>query len=242
MPAFDRQVAVVTGATGGIGGAIAKALIDNGAHVSAVGRDIAKLDTFVRHVQESVGHAEAVRADLTIDNDILQLVEYVKTTFGRLDILVHSAGAISYGKLEESPIETLDALYAANVRGPYLLTKKLLPLLKQPRGQIVFINSSAGLSARPNAGQYSAMQHAFKALADGLRNEVNADQVRVLNVYPGRTATQRIEALSAVEGRSYQPELLLQPADVASVVSNALSLPWTAEVTDVSIRPMQKSY
>jgi NADP-dependent 3-hydroxy acid dehydrogenase YdfG len=242
MPAFDRQVAVVTGSSGGIGGAIAKALIDGGAHVIAVGRDVAKLHSFVRHLQESVGRATAVRADLTIDKDILQLVEYVKTTFGRLDILVHSAGAFARGKLEESPIETLDALYAANVRGPYLLTKKLLPLLKQPHGQIVFINSSAGLSARPNVGQYSAMQHAFKALADGLRNELNADQIRVLNIYPGRTATPRIEALSATEGRSYQPELLLQPADVASVVSNALSLPWTAEVTDVSIRPMQKSY
>ena len=136
----------------------------------------------------------------------------------------------------------MDALYAANVRGPYLLTKELLPLLKRPRGQIAFINSSAGLSARLGAGQFSASQHAFKALADGLRHEVNADQVRVLSVYPGRTATARIKTVFLEEGRPYQPELLLQPEDVASVVCNAVTLPWTAEVTDIMIRPMQKSY
>jgi NADP-dependent 3-hydroxy acid dehydrogenase YdfG len=242
MSPFDKQIAVVTGASGGIGGAISAALIHGGAHVNAVGRDSMKLDAFVTRLRGPVGMVEAVRTDLTKDEDIAALVEHVTTKFGRLDILVHSAGAIAHGKLEESPVETLDALYAANVRGPYLLTKKLLPLLKKPRGQLVFINSSTGLAARPNAGQFSATQHAFKALADAFRNEVNADQVRVLSVYPGRTATPRIEALTAKEGREYQPELLLQPEDVASVVSNALALPWTAEVMDISIRPMQKSY
>ena len=86
-----------------------------------------------------------------------------------------------------------------------MLTQMLLPLLKKPRGQVVFINSSAGLTARPDVGYFSATQHAFKALADSLRCEVNADGVRVLSVYPGRTATPRIQALHAKEGRPYQP-------------------------------------
>ena len=126
--------------------------------------------------------------------------------------------------------------------GLTISTQRLLPLLKKPRGQVVFINSSAGLTARANTGQFSATQHAFKALADALRDEVNADGVRVLSVFPGRTATPRIESLHDKEGRPYQPGLLLQPEDVASVVTNALALPWTAEVTNISIRPMQKSY
>lgn len=242
MPAFENQIAVVTGASGGIGGAIALAIIKGGGHVVAVGRDNTKLERLVTLVRGLIGTFEPLRADLTEDDDLSELVDYVSSTSGRLDILVHSAGIYARGKLEESSIETMDALYAANLRGPYLLTKKLLPLLKRPRGQIVFINSSAGLSARPDVGQYSAMQHAFKALADNLRNEVNAAQVRVLSVYPGRTATARIEAVTALEGRQYQPQLLLQPEDVASVVRNALALPWTAEATDISIRPMQKSY
>lgn len=68
--------------------------------------------------------------------------------------------------------------------------------------------------------------------------EVNTDSVGVLSVFPGRTATPRIEALHDKEGRRYPPGLLLQPEDVASVVTNALALPWTAEVTNISIRPM----
>jgi NADP-dependent 3-hydroxy acid dehydrogenase YdfG len=242
MPALENQIAIVTGASGGIGGAIASALIQLGAHVIAVGRDNARLNAFAARWRGVTGKVEPFRADLTQDDDLSGLADYVSSTSGRLDILVHSAGAYARGKLEESSIETMDALYAANVRGPYLLTKELLPLLKKPRGQIVFINSSAGLSARPEAGQFSATQHAFKALADGLRSEVNVDQVRVLSVYSGRTATTRIEAVAAEKGSLYRPQLLLQPEDVASVVSNAVTLPWTAEVVDISIRPMQKSY
>lgn len=208
----------------------------------AVGRDIAKLQALVSRLRGLAGTVEAFRADLTRDDDLSGLAEHVSYTSGRLDILVHSAGVYARGKLEKSSIKTMDALYAANVRGPYLLTKELLPLFKRPRGQIAFINSSAGLSARPEAGQFSATQQMFKALADGLRDEVNADQVRVLSVYPGRTATARIEALTLEEGRPYQPELLLRPEDIAIVVTNAVTLSWTAEVTDIRIRPMQKSY
>ena len=242
MHELKEQIAVVTGASGGIGGAIASAFIQGGAHVVAVGRDTARLEAFVLRLRGLAGTVEAFHADLTQDDDLYGLAEYVSETSGRIDILVHSAGLYARGELEKSSVETMDALYAANVRGPYLLTKELLPLLKRPRGQIAFINSSAGLSARLGAGQFSASQHAFKALADGLRHEVNADQVRVLSVYPGRTATARIKAVTQEEGRPYQPELLLQPEDVASVVCNAVTLPWTAEVTDITIRPMQKSY
>jgi NADP-dependent 3-hydroxy acid dehydrogenase YdfG len=179
---------------------------------------------------------------MTRDNDIEALCNRLSTKHERIDILVHCAGAIDHGKLADAPVTSLDQQYNANVRGPLLLTQKLLPLLKKPRGQIVFINSSVGLNARANTGHFSATQHAFRALADSLRDEVNADGVRVLSVFPGRTATSRIQALHQKEGRAYRPELLLQPEDVANVVVNALLLPWTAEITNISIRPMQKSY
>lgn len=241
--AFDNQIAVVTGASGGIGGAIAAALAQGGARVYAVGRDRSKLEALAARLTGASGTIVATTVDLTKDDELAGLAQRIATTAsGRLDILVHSAGAIAHGKLEDAPVAALDALYAANVRGPYLLTQSLLPFLKKPRGQIVFVNSSTGLSARPNAGQFSATQHAFKALADAFRAELNADDVRVTSLYPGRTATPRIEALTAKEGRAYQPERLLQPEDVASVVAHVLALPWTAEVMDVSIRPMQKSY
>jgi NADP-dependent 3-hydroxy acid dehydrogenase YdfG len=170
------------------------------------------------------------------------LFDHVQREHGRLDILVHCAGVISHGKLADAPIVSLDDQFRANVRGPLLLTQKLLPLLKKPRGQIVFINSTAALIPAANRGHFSATQQALKALADSLRQEVNVEGVRVLSVFPGRTATKRTQSLHEKEGRPFQSEVLLQPKDVAAVVISALGLPWTAEVTDITIRPMQKSY
>ena len=133
-------------------------------------------------------------------------------------------------------------MYRSNLRGHYALTQALLPLLRKQHGQIVFINSSAGLRSPASVGQFSATQHALRAVADSLRDEVNADGVRVLTVFPGRTATPRMAALFEKEGRAYRPELLMQPEDIASMVTHTLSLPRTAEVTDISMRPFLKSY
>ena len=113
-------------------------------------------------------------------------------------------------------------------------------MLRKRRGQVVFINSTAGLNASAGVGLYSATKHALKALADSLRAEVNSDGVRVLSVYPGRTAIPMQAAIIASEGRAYLPEKLLQPDDVAATVVSALMLPRTAEVTDVKIRPLTK--
>src|SRR5262249_45306920 len=104
------------------------------------------------------------------------------------------------------------------------------------------MNSSAGLSAkRPDIGQYSATKHALKAVAESLREEVNPMGIRVLNVYLGRAATPMQKSLHEREGKLYDPDRLLQSEDVASIVIHALQLPSTAEVTDISIRPMIKS-
>jgi short-subunit dehydrogenase len=115
-----------------------------------------------------------------------------------------------------------------------------LPLLKMQKGQIVFINSSVGLVSKANLSQYAATKHALRAFADSLREEVNEMGIRVLSVFPGRTATPMQEMIFNWEGKDYPPTRLLQPQDVAAVVIHALSLPRTAEVTDISIRPMAK--
>jgi NADP-dependent 3-hydroxy acid dehydrogenase YdfG len=159
---------------------------------------------------------------------------------GGVDVLVHSAGSHALGSLEAAPVEDFDRLYAANVRAPYLLTQRLLPALRERQGQIVFVNSTAGLNARANVGQFSATQHALRAVADSLREEVNADGVRVVSVYPGRTATPRQAKIHTIEDKAYAPERLMQPEDVASVVLTALTVPRTSELTDVKVRPMLK--
>lgn len=91
------------------------------------------------------------------------------------------------------------------------------------------------------SAQYDSTKHALKAIADSFRAEINPNGVRVLSVYLGRTATKMQERIYQMDGKPYRPELLLQPEHVASVIVNALCLPRTAEVTDISIRSMIKS-
>jgi NADP-dependent 3-hydroxy acid dehydrogenase YdfG len=242
MGALSDQFALVTGAGSGIGKAIAQSLGAHGATVALVGRTKAKLDATAATFATNGLRPLVLTADLSSDEQLDAVKQELEHSFGRVDVLVMCAGEIAHGAVESAPVEAFDKLYRANVRANYYLTQNLLPMLKKRPGQIVFINSSVGLAARPNVGQFSATQHALRAFADTLRAEVNAYGIRVLSVYPGRVATPRQESLYQKQGTEYKPELLLQPADVASVVLNALILPSTAEVTDISIRPLSKSY
>jgi NADP-dependent 3-hydroxy acid dehydrogenase YdfG len=231
----------VTGASSGIGRAVAQALARHGVQLCVVGRDPTRLAETVAGIRQ-FSPATSFQIDLTVEASLQPLFRYLSEEAGRLDLLIHSAGVIHQGRMESARVEDLDLQYATNIRAPYVLTQRLLPLLAATRGQIVFINSSAGTSAkRPEIGQYAATKHGLKAIADSLREEVNPKGIRVLTVYLGRTATPMQEALCRQEGRVYQPEMLLQPEDVASVVVHSLMLPRTAEVTDISIRPMSKT-
>lgn len=238
---FTDQIAVVTGASSGIGKAIALALAQKGATLCLLGRKLETLLAIANSIPASAPLAASFQIDLTLDEDIHKLKARIEQDFGQVDLLVHSAGVISIGQLKTAAVEDFDWQYRTNVRAPYALTQALLPLLIPRRGQIVFINSSAGLSARAGVGQYAATKHALKAIADSLRAEVNADGVRVLSVFPGRTASPMQADVHEIEGKAYYPDRLLQPQDVAATVINALSLPRSAEVTDISIRPLTKS-
>src|SRR5437016_1933624 len=242
MESLKDCVTVVTGASSGIGRAIALALAAQGATVCLVARRQAELEEVARQACALGGRSYVCPADMTRDEDIAAVAEYVNQNFGRADALVLCGGAIFHGPLETASLEEFDLMYRANIRGHYALIQRLLPLVRKQRGQFVFINSSAGLRSAATVGQFSATQHAFRSIADALREEVNADGVRVLSVYPGRTATPRMEAVFAKEGRPYRPELLMQPEDIAGMVVHALALPRTAEVTDISMRSMHKSY
>lgn len=233
-------VALVTGASSGVGREIAVALARHGKEMHLVGRDSVRLAQTATAAREFSKVIEW-QIDLTAEGNIELLLRQLQKANSRLDILVHSAGWFSQNLLEQAKIEDLDQQYTLNVRVPYLLTQRLLPLLAAAQGQVVFINSSAALSAkRSEIGQYAASKHALKAIADSLREEVNPKGIRVLTVYLGRTATPMQEAIHKQEGKAYSPESLLQPGDVATMVVQALMLPLTAEVTDISIRPMRK--
>jgi NAD(P)-dependent dehydrogenase (short-subunit alcohol dehydrogenase family) len=179
-------------------------------------------------------------ADLSTDEGIRELTERVTAGPARLDVLVHAAGNIHLGNVEVAGWDDLDEQYAINLRAPFLLTKTFLPLLKESRGQVVFVNSTAGLTAGVDNGLYAATKHGLRSLAGSIRDQVNQYGIRVLSVFPGRTATPMQEAVHRFEGRRYQPGELLQSSDVAEILVAALALPRSAEVMDVVVRPMNK--
>ncbi len=233
---------VVTGASGDIGGAIALALADQGTAVCIVARRAAELEALAARADAGSPPMLVHPADLTHGPEIAGLAERVDRELGRLDFLVHSAGVIAFGTHETALTDDLDVQYRVNVRAPYVLTKALLPRLRASQGQVVFIGSTAALQVRAGLGQFAATQHALRAIADALRAEVNADGVRVLTLYLGRTATARQARIFGLEGRSYAPQLLMQPSDVAEMVLATMRLPRTAEVTEIRMRPLVKSY
>lgn len=238
---FRDQIAVVTGASSGIGRAIALELARNAAEVCLVARRKELLESAAQQVASEGGRAHVCCADLIRDDDLRELSTRVQQGFGRADMLVLCGGAIFHGNTDQATLEEFDLQYRSNVRGHYALVQVLLPLLRAQKGQIVFINSSvATRSSSAGIGQFTATQYALRAIADSIRAEVNKDGIRVLSAFVGRTASPRTAMLFEKENRPYRPELLMQPEDVATMISHALCLPRTAEVTDISIRPMKK--
>jgi NADP-dependent 3-hydroxy acid dehydrogenase YdfG len=242
MKPLSSQVAVITGASQGIGQAIALELASHGTTLCLLGRNQNTLQETADKAGRYPGKAYSYELDLLDDGGIARFAGYVQDTLGGVDILVHSSGSYGRGELASTPIESLDLLYKANVRGPLLLTQTLLGMIKKTSGQIVFINSTLGLQTRRAMGHFASTQHAMKTSIDTLREEVNPYGVRVVSIFAGRTATPRMAGIYRVEGKSYRPELLLQPDDIAAVVANTVQLPNTAEVTDIRMRPLLKSY
>jgi NADP-dependent 3-hydroxy acid dehydrogenase YdfG len=231
---------LVAGGSEGIGRAIALALAARGHEVWVAARRAEPLEAVISEIRAAGGAVEGRSVDLVDDAARAGLVEEILAGDAGLDVLVHSNGTIARGDISDAALDDFDLQYAANVRAPYALTQALLPGLIRSRGQVVFVNSSAGLIPSANASQYGATMHALRAVASVLRDEINAAGVRVTSVYPGRTATPRQARIHEWEGKEYRPERLLQPEDVAAIVVAALELPGTAEVTDITIRSMAK--
>ena len=232
---LNDAVALVAGASGGIGRAIAFDLLGAGAEVFMLGRSMARL-VQPPPPENTRAKCHFIVADLTENGAVGRIAADISLR-GRLDVLVLSSGI--YERSHEPTVFARQI--AANLVGPYALIQQFLPFLIGAQGQVVFINSTQGLKAAAGIGQYAATKHAMKAVADSLRDEVNGNGVRVTSVFLGRTATELQRAIFAAEGRPYPPERLIQPADVAGLVLFLLQLPRTSEVTDVVLRPMLKT-
>ena len=237
---LSSKIAVVTGASSGIGRSIALALAEEGADLALLGRNMSSLHAVAEKCGASGSRTVCYGLDLLDDTEIQKVRDHVSRDFGSVDILVHSAGVIALSNLATASLIDFDYQHRCNVVAPFALTQLLLPALIERRGDIVFINSTTGLIGTAGASQYSATKHALKGLADSLRDEVNTDGVRVLSIYLGRTASPMQARVHQLEGKIYVPEELIQPEQVASVVIGAVTLGREAEITDVRIRPAMK--
>ena len=240
MDSLKEKTALVTGASSGVGKAIAQRLAALGALVLLVARVPAKLESAASEVRAAGGAAQTYSVDLTDDAALSRFTEEIRKQFSRVDFLIHSAGIFRAGPFASATSTDFDALFRCNVRAPFFLTQAILPQLLAAKGAVAFINSTAGEITHANVSQYAATKHALKAIADTLRLEMSAHGLRVLSVFLGRTATPMQEEVCRIEGTIYEPTKLLQPAEVAEAVISSLTLPANAEVTNLYLRPTRK--
>lgn len=241
MSPLEGQSALVTGASGGIGGAVALALAERGVRLLLSGRSEERLEVVAEQARHAAGpfgaSVEVVPADLADGDALRGLADRARRGLTGPDLLIHALGSFHSGTIADTPATELDRQLRINLRAPYELTRLLLPGLRARQGQVVFVSSSAALDPRGPIATYAASKAALTALAKVLRDEVNPDGVRVLTVFPGRTASAMQSEVHRLEGKAYNPKTLLQPSEVALSIVHALELARTAEVTDIHIRP-----
>jgi NAD(P)-dependent dehydrogenase (short-subunit alcohol dehydrogenase family) len=233
-----RKIAVVTGATSGIGLATARALAQAGMGVFLVGRNAARLAAAARALPRGRLRGQA-QADLASLDDLRALIVQL-LGLGHVDLLVHCAGEYDWSESGRFDPERFALLFDTNVRAPYLLTQGLLVALARAQGQVVFVNSSVVRGTGEGVALYKSTQHAVQGLTDSLRQDLNRRGIRVTSLYPGRTATPRMARIFRREGKRYRPALLMSAADVAGVVVALSQLPVPVEVTDLHLRSVHR--
>lgn len=217
--------AMITGAGGGLGSALAQVLAPTHTLFLA-GRPSSRLD----EVATRFG-ATTWPIDLADVDGIPAVVEPIV----ELDVLIHNAGVAFPGRVAESTVEEWQKTMEVNVIGAVALTLALLPTLRAVEGHVLFINSGAGITASPGLASYSASKFALRGFADSLRSD--EPSLRVTSVHPGRIATVMQEGLIAYEGRDYNPSRFLSPESVAEVVADAVNAPLDAHIHEVIVRP-----
>ena len=190
MDEMQGKVAIVTGASSGIGRATALKFAREGCRVAAVARTASKLDEVVREAASFGGEIKAIVADVTSTADITGVVEETVLAFGGIDILVNAAGVLRSGTIENTSLEDWDYLMNINVRAPFLLIQKALPYLIERKGNVVNVSSVNGIRAFPGVLAYCTSKAALDQLTHCVALEIAAKGVRVNAVNPGVTITQ----------------------------------------------------
>jgi NAD(P)-dependent dehydrogenase (short-subunit alcohol dehydrogenase family) len=215
------KVALVTGASSGIGEAAAHALAQRGAAVTLVARSEERLGFIVREISAAGGQALAVKTDVTDKDSVRDTVERTVEQFGTLDVLVNNAGLGLSGRVAELRSEDLRYVFEVNMLGPLNCVQAALPYMRRG-GRIINVSSVVGKRAIPKVGGYCATKFALNALSDSLRVEVADQGITVSSVYPGttRTAFRENSRRTKDEKRGWRPGGVT-PEKVGEKISDA---------------------
>ncbi|MEV7088075.1 SDR family oxidoreductase [Streptomyces sp. NPDC093085] len=223
---------LITGAGSGIGAAVARRLQERGDDLILLARDAGR----ARELASALPGARTLVGDLATPERLSWALAQQELP-DRLDSLLHIAGVVELGEVGELTPKAWQSQLTVNLISPAELTRLLLPQLRVAKGQLVYVNSGAGLRAHPQWSAYAASKHGLKALADAVREEERGNGVRVTSVYPGRTASPMQVKVHQQEGREYDPARWIDPGSVATAILAALDLPRDAQIDDVTVRP-----
>jgi NADP-dependent 3-hydroxy acid dehydrogenase YdfG len=237
------RVALVTGASSGIGAAAAEALAAAGATVVVVARRADRLDTLISQIQGRGGNAIALPGDITDEQVAQGVVTETLRRFGRLDILVNSAGIIDSGGVENADTARYRRVLDINLMASLYTSRAVIgPMRAQGGGDIINISSTAGRRAAVLFNAYSASKFALTAMTEAMRQEVGRHGIRVCIIEPGATTTEVSEGITDPKFREsirehVSKEGAMKPEDVAAAILLVVSLPARANVSQLLIRP-----
>jgi NADP-dependent 3-hydroxy acid dehydrogenase YdfG len=247
---LEGTVALVTGASSGIGEATAVALAEEGATVALVARRRDRLESLAERIG-GAGKALVIEADITDQAQAENAVARTVEEFGRLDTLVNNAGVMLLGPIVGAPVEEWQRMVSINVLGLLYCTHAALPHLlaaaeSEPRSvaDIVNVSSTAGRVARLNSGVYNATKHGVGAFSESLRQEVTGRHVRVALIEPGATATElashnRPEILEGM-AQTFGSIEIMHAEDIAESIRYAVTQPRRVAVNEILIRPTEQ--
>jgi NADP-dependent 3-hydroxy acid dehydrogenase YdfG len=250
-PILDGTVALVTGASSGIGAATSKRLAAEGAAVAVAARRLDRLERLVGEIEDAGGRALAIESDVTDRAQAEALVERTVKELGRLDTVVNNAGVMLLGPALEAPIDEWERMVDLNLKGLLYVAKAALPHLLKfadegPRlvADLVNISSVAGRRARSGSAVYNATKFGVGAFSEALRQEVTERHVRVSLVEPGAVATElsshnRPEVLAEIKGRFGDIERL-EAGDIADTIAYIVSRPRHVAVNEILVRPTEQ--
>lgn len=238
MGKLDNRVALVTGASRGIGRAIARALAGEGASLVLNSRNEASLDDAATEMGGLGGEIVAQPADVAEPGQVEALFAATMERFGRLDVLVNNAGAFDGGPIDELSVEAWDRVMATNLRAPFLCTQAAMRIMKcQKQGRIINIGSISAQRVRPNSAPYSTSKHGLWGLTQVTALEGREHGITCCCLHPGNVFIERRNTDSPIDA-----EPMISVESLAEVALLMASLPPEVEMLEAIVLPHQQLY